>query len=114
MTNNILRRKYRVRGNIKKNNKSQRPRLVVTRSNKNIYAQIIDISGNVLGSFSTKNLAVNEKESGTLKAKKVGVELAKICLNGKIDKVVFDKGQYIYNGRVKALAQGCRETGLNF
>lgn len=114
MLNNTLRRKYRVRSNLKDNNKSNRPRIVVTRSNLNIYAQLIAIDGKVLHAFSTKNLAKEEKGSGSQKAKKVGIEFAKLCLNDKITEVIFDKGPYIYNGRVKALADGCREAGLKF
>ena len=114
MLNNTQRRKYRVRSNIKDNNKSNRPRIVVTRSNKNVYAQLIDSNGSVLKAFSTKNLDAKEKGTGTEKAKKVGVEFAKLCLKDKISEVVFDKGPYIYNGRVKAIAEGCREAGLAF
>lgn len=114
MLNNTQRRKYRVRNNIKSNNKSNRPRITVTRSNKNIYAQLIDIDGKVLKAFSTKNLDVNEKGNGTEKARKVGVEFAKLCIQDKVNEVVFDKGPYIYNGRIKAIAEGCREAGLQF
>ncbi|MBL6664649.1 MAG: 50S ribosomal protein L18 [Rickettsiales bacterium] len=114
MLNNTQRRKYRVRSNLKINNKSGRPRVVVTRSNKNIHAQLIDINGKVLKAFSTKNLDATEKGTGTEKAKKVGIEFAKLCLKDKISEVVFDKGPYIYNGRVKAIAEGCREAGLAF
>jgi len=110
MLTNSQRRKFRTRNNILVNNKSQRPRVVVTRSNKNIYAQLISIEGSVIKSYST--LCFEDKISGLEKAKKVGTEFAKLCLKDNIDSVVFDKGQYIYGGRVKALAEGCREAGL--
>jgi large subunit ribosomal protein L18 len=108
------RRKYRVRSNIAKNNKSNRPRIVVCRTNKNIYAQLISVEGKVLTSFSTLSFEENKKVSGMEKAKLVGVEFAKLCLKNGIKEVVFDKGAYIYNGRVKVVAEACREAGLQF
>lgn len=108
------RRKFRVRNAIIKNNKTNRPRIVVSRSNKNIYAQLIDVSGKVLHSFSTLNFEEDKKATGVEKAKLVGKEFAKSCLKGGVKEVVFDKGAYIYNGRVKALAEACREAGLQF
>ena len=104
------RRKYRTRNKIISNNKLDRSRVVVTRSNKNIYAQLIDVNGNVLKSCST--LSFEDKATGLEKAKKVGMEFAKLCIESNISSAVFDKGQYIYGGRVKALAEGCREAGL--
>ena len=112
MLKSYQRRKQRVRGEIKKNNKSSRPRIVVNRSNKNVYAQIVDINGSVLvNESSIKN---EDKVSGIDKAKIVGQKLAKKCLEANIISVVFDKGAYNYNGRVKALADACRENGLKF
>lgn len=108
------RRKFRVRNKIVKNNKTNRPRIVVSRSNKNIYAQLIDVAGKVLSSFSTLNFEENKKISGVEKAKLVGAEFAKNCLKTGVKEVVFDKGAYIYSGRVKALAEACREAGLQF
>jgi len=108
------RRKLRVRNSIVKNNKSNRPRIVVTRSNKNIHAQLIDVAGKVLASFSTLNFEEDKKISGIEKATLVGKEFAKICLKNGAKAVVFDKGAYIYNGRVKALAEACRAEGLQF
>lgn len=108
------RRKQRVRNSIAKNNKSNRPRIVVTRSNKNIYAQLIDVEGKVLKSFSTINFSEKKKASGIEQATLVGKEFAKLCLADGVKEVVFDKGGYIYNGRVKAIAQACREAGLQF
>jgi len=112
MLNTNQRRKLRVRNNIKNNNKGQRARIVVTRSNKNIYAQIIDIYGNVVLQESSAN--INDKKTGIEKAKIVGQNLAKRCADFKIDTLVFDKGAYKYIGRVEALANACRESGLKF
>lgn len=108
------RRKFRVRNKIIQSNKSNRPRIVVSRSNQNIYAQLINVEGKVLFSFSTLNFAEGKKATGLEKAKLVGQEFAKLCVKGGIKEVVFDKGAYIYNGRVKALAEACREAGLQF
>ncbi len=108
------RRKFRTRNNIIKNNKSNRPRIVVSRSNKNIYAQLIDCEGKVVVSYSTLVIKESKKVSGIEKAKSVGTEFAKLCLKNNIKEVVFDKGSYIYNGRVKAIAEACREGGLQF
>lgn len=114
MLTNYERRKYRVKSNIVKRNKSLRPRIVVSRSNKNFYAQLISVDGKVLHSYSTLTLDESKKVSGMEKAKLVGKAFAEICLKGGVTKVVFDKGAYIYNGRVKALAESCREAGLSF
>lgn len=114
MLTNYERRKFRVRNSIARNNKEERPRIVVTRSNKNIYAQLINGEGKVLAAFSTLSSEESKKASGIEKAKLVGKEFAKICVKSGITKVVFDKGAYIYNGRVKVLADACREAGLQF
>lgn len=88
------------------------PRLSVFRSNKHIYAQIIDDSAGVtIVSASDKELKGKNK---TEKAKEVGVSLAKSAKDKKISKVVFDRGGFIFAGRVKALADGAREGGLTF
>lgn len=90
----------------------ERPRLSIFRSNKNISAQIIDdTKGETNISVSSANVkGANPME----KAKAVGTEVAKIAKNKKIEKVVFDRGGYIYTGKVKALAEGAREGGLDF
>jgi large subunit ribosomal protein L18 len=95
-----------------------RPRLVVFRSLQHIYAQVInDDTGNTLASAST----LSEELEATLKGKKkaeqaslVGELIAKKCVDAKIDKVVFDRGGFIYHGRVQALAEGARKGGLQF
>ena len=88
------------------------PRLSVYRSNRAIAGQIIDDSKQVtlLGMQQTVEMKGNKTE----KAKALGVALAKAALSKKIKKVVFDKGSYRYHGRVKALAEGAREGGLEF
>lgn len=112
MLKTFERRKLRVRKSLKDNNKSGRNRIVVTRSNKNIYAQIVDVSGKVLAQESS--LKLEDKISGVEKAKIIGKKLAQKCKDLKIQDFVFDKGSYNYNGRVKALAEACRENGLKF
>jgi large subunit ribosomal protein L18 len=114
MLTNYQRRKYRVRNGIVKNNRSSRPRLVVFRSNKNTYAQLIDDNGLVLKSFSTLNLEKGKKANGIEKAKLVGQGLANACLSSSIKNVVFDRGAFSYQGRIKALAEACRQAGLEF
>jgi len=107
-------RKARVRSKIRR--LGNRPRLSVFRSNKHIYAQIIDDKrGITLISLSDKNIKIGEKEEGNTKAAfMVGEELAKKALNKKVSKVIFDRGSYRYHGRVKALAEGARKGGLKF
>ena len=112
MLTSYQRRKIRVRNNVKKNNKSNRPRMTVNRTNKNIYAQIISIDGGVLAQSSS--ILFEEKITGVDKAKIVGKNIAELCKKANINNIVFDKGAYNYNGRVKALADACREFGLKF
>lgn len=114
MLTNHDRRKFRTRNRIAKSNKSLRPRASVHRSNANIYIQLFDHSGKVLYSFSTLNFKGSPKISGLEKAKSVGKEFAELCLKGGVTKIVFDKGAYVYGGRVKALAESCRAAGLQF
>ena len=87
------------------------PRLNVYRSNNNIYAQIIDDENGVtLASASSMKMKGNNTEI----AAKVGEAVAKEAKKAKITKVVFDRGGYLYHGRVKALADAARENGLEF
>lgn len=91
---------------------SKTPRLVVFRSLKNIYAQLVDDeNGKVITAASDMK---DEKGTKTERAKKVGTEIAKIAKEKKINSVTFDRGGYKYHGRVKALAEGAREGGLKF
>ena len=106
------RRVFRVRGN--QFSRGEKPRIAVFRSLANIYAQIIDDSTQkTLVSFSSLNL---KKAKGDKKevAKLVGLELGKLAAEKAIKEVFFDRGRYKYHGRVKALADGLREAGLNF
>ena len=90
------------------------PRLNVFRSNSNIHAQIIDdVNGKTLVSASSVELKL-ENGGNTEAAKTVGTEIAKRAKEAKIDAVVFDRGGYVYTGRVKALAEAAREAGLKF
>jgi len=95
---------------------ADRPRLNVFRSNANITAQIIDDEkGVTLVSASTREKELNIKNGGNVEAAKLlGAEIAKRAKKAKITKVVFDRGGYLYHGRVKALAEAARENGLEF
>lgn len=92
-----------------------RPRLCIFRSNKHIYAQLIDdTSGKVLlgiSSLSGKDLKDKKK---TEAANEVGKKIAVLALEKGIEEIAFDRGGYKYHGRVKALAEGAREAGLKF
>lgn len=93
----------------------ERPRLAVYRSEKNIYAQIIDdVNAVTLVSASTIEKGFDKVGSNKEAAKLVGEMIAKKALEKEITDVVFDRGGYIYHGRVEALAQGAREAGLKF
>jgi large subunit ribosomal protein L18 len=93
---------------------SARPRLNVFRSNKAIYCQLIDDSiGNTLVSASSLDIE-NCKGSNIEGAKQVGALIGKKAVEKGITQVVFDRGGYIYHGRVKALAEAAREAGLQF
>ena len=91
------------------------PRLNVFRSAKHIYAQLIDdVNGVTLASASTMDKEFEGAGGNTEAARKVGQMIAKRALDKDIKDVVFDRGGYIYHGRVKELAEGARENGLNF
>ena len=111
----ILKRNI-LRGRIKGTN--ERPRLSIYRSNDNIYAQIIDdTTSRTLVACSTLDRAIKLKnQSGrTCQASKLmGKKLAELSLKKNITKIVFDRGPYLYHGRVKALADGARAGGLQF
>lgn len=95
---------------------NERPRLNVFRSSKHIYAQLIDDENGVtLVSSSTVDKALNLEKSGDVDAaKQVGELIGQRALEKGIDTVVFDRGGYLYHGRIKALAEGAREAGLKF
>ncbi len=112
MLNKRKKRHRRIRGKVK--GTSQRPRLFVFRSNQHIYAQLIDDQKEkTLLSLSDLDLKSSQK-SKKEKASEVGKLMAEEALKKKIKKVVFDRGGYKYHGRVKALAEGAREKGLEF
>ncbi len=96
----------------------ERPRLNVFRSSKHIYAQIIDDTQmNTIVSSSTLDKQLSDKLEGLTKkeaAELVGKDIAEKAKEAGVEKVVFDRGGYLYHGRVKALAEGAREIGLKF
>ena len=108
-----IKRHRRVRAKI--SGTPERPRLNVFRSEKNIYAQIIDdVSGNTLCAASSVEKDFEGSGSNKEGARKVGVLIAQRALEKGIDTVVFDRGGYVYHGRVQELADGAREGGLKF
>lgn len=101
--------KYRIRKKIA--GSASRPRLTVYKSNKSIYCQLIDDDkGNTLCAASSKGLNSVKVEQ----AKEVGKLIAQKAIGININSIVFDRNGYVYHGRVKALAEGAREGGLNF
>ena len=117
MDTKVLRRqkiRYRVRRKI--SGIGNKPRLNVFRSNKDIYVQLIDdVNGVTLAAASSREKdIVAQKVPKTEKSKLVGQSLAKKALALGITDVTFDRGGYLYHGRVKAVAEGAREGGLKF
>ena len=113
-SNNVarLRRHARIRKTL--SGTKDVPRLDVFRSNTNIFAQVIDDeAGKTLASSSSVALSI-KNGSNVEAAKLVGKDIAEKCNKLKIKKVVFDRGGYLYHGRVKALAEAARENGLEF
>ena len=108
-----MHRHVRVRGKI--SGTPERPRLNVFRSNANIYAQIIDdVNGVTLASANTLEKEFEGFTGNCEGAKKVGAVLAERAKEKGIEEVVFDRGGYVYHGRIAALADGAREAGLKF
>ncbi len=118
------RRKFRTRNKIRRVNidrvgvRVTRPRLSVYRSGKQIYAQVIcDLQGKTLAAASTLEASLKEKlKTGANKeaANEVGKLVAQRAKKAGVSKIVFDRGRYLYHGRVKALADGARDGGLEF
>jgi large subunit ribosomal protein L18 len=109
-------RRLRIRRSIrtKISGTTVKPRLSVFRSNKEIYAQLIDDEkGTTIASASSQELK-SEKGTKTELSKAVGQKLAEKAKSNGIQEVTFDRGGYLYHGRVKALAEGAREGGLKF
>jgi large subunit ribosomal protein L18 len=113
-SNNVarLRRHARIRKNV--TGTKEVPRLDIYRSNKGIYAQVIDdVTGTTLASSSSASLKLTN--GGNVEAAKlVGKDIAEKCKKAKIKNVVFDRGGFAYHGRVEALANAARESGLEF
>ena len=111
---NVARKRRHARVRSKISGTKETPRLNVFRSNNGIYVQVIDnTTGNTLVSSSTAELKI--KNGGNIEAAKlVGADIAKKCKSAKIESVVFDRGGYLYHGRVAALAEAARENGLEF
>lgn len=114
MVNKLYKRtriKYRIRKKV--SGTASKPRLSVFRSNKQIYCQIIDdVNGVTLASASSKGLSVSGNK--TVIANEVGKLIASKAAGAGIQTVVFDRGGYLFHGRVKSLAEGAREGGLIF
>ena len=114
MTTKKVERRIKIKFRIRKsvNGTAERPRLSVFRSNKQIYAQIInDLTGNTLVSASSRGMETMPKKE---QAAKVGELVAKKALEAGITQVVFDRNGYLYHGRVQELADGARKGGLKF
>jgi large subunit ribosomal protein L18 len=117
MATSAERRKFRVRYKVKKSSKGK-PRLCVFRSNNNIHAQVIDdTKGITIAAASTLDKELKGKlksPSNKEAAAAVGKLVAKRTLEAKVSEVVFDRGEFLYHGRVKSLADAAREAGLKF
>ena len=117
MTKELARKRRKMRIRKKISGTAARPRLVIFRSNLHIYAQLVDdLAGATLASASTQELA---KAGEAVKANKegavqVGKQIAAKAKEKNIESVVFDRNGYIYHGRIKALADSARESGLKF
>lgn len=113
---NATRKKRHARVRTKISGTAARPRLNVFRSNKHIYAQLIDDANAVtIASASTMDKDFNhDSKADTAAAAKVGEMIAKKAVEKNVKSVVFDRGGYLFHGRVKALADAARENGLEF
>ena len=112
-----IERRQRIKYRIKKtvSGTAQKPRLAVFRSNSEIYAQIVDdTKGVTLVAASSRDKDLKATGTKTEKAKQVGEAIAKKALAAGIETISFDRGGYLYHGRVKSLAEGAREGGLKF
>jgi len=115
-TRNAARKKRHGRVRSRVTGTAERPRLNVFRSNKHIYAQLIDdLNGVTIASASTQDKELSLEATSNIEAAgKVGELLAKRAQDKDVETVVFDRGGYLYHGRVKALAEAAREAGLKF
>jgi large subunit ribosomal protein L18 len=111
-------RRIRIKNRIRKvvSGTEARPRLTVFRSNKEIYAQIVDdVTGKTISAASSRDKDISSaKANKTEKATLVGKAIAEKAIKAGVDTIAFDRGGYLYHGRVKSLAEGAREAGLKF
>jgi large subunit ribosomal protein L18 len=110
-------RRFRIRKGIRKkiNGTADRPRLSVFKSNRGLYAQIInDQEGHTLVAASTLEIKGAKENSNIEDSKKLGALIAEKAKSSGIETVVFDRGGYLYHGKVKAMAESAREGGLKF
>jgi len=110
-------RRARIKNRIRKvvSGTEARPRLAVFRSNKEIYAQIVDdVTGKTLASASSRDKVIKAKGTKSEIAAEVGKAIGEKALKAGINTISFDRGGYLYHGRVKSLADGAREAGLKF
>ncbi|GGD88299.1 50S ribosomal protein L18 [Planktosalinus lacus] len=111
-------RRTRIRFRVRKtiSGSEQRPRLAVFRSNKEIYAQLIDdLSGKTITAASSRDKDIDVSKASKVEAAKlVGKALAEKAIKAGVETISFDRGGYLYHGRIKSLAEGAREGGLKF
>lgn len=111
-------RRQRIKNRIRKvvSGTDSKPRLSVFRSNKEIYAQIVDdVTGNTISAASSRDKDISSaKGNKTEIASLVGKSVAEKALKAGVETISFDRGGYLYHGRVKSLAEGAREAGLKF
>lgn len=110
---NRIKRRYRVRNKV--SGTAEKPRLAVFRSANHIYAQLIDdVAGKTLAAASSLDKGFEGNGGNKEGAKKVGLAIAEAAKKANISEVVFDRGGFVYHGRVQELAEGAREGGLKF
>jgi large subunit ribosomal protein L18 len=115
MTKNEARQRRKIRIRKKISGTAERPRLVIFRSNLHMYAQVVDdLTGATLAATSTLVLSKEKVSCNKAGAEAVGKEIARLAKEKSIEKVVFDRNGYLYHGRIKAVADGAREGGLEF
>mmetsp|Transcript_8640 Transcript_8640/g.10144 ORF Transcript_8640/g.10144 Transcript_8640/m.10144 type:complete len:118 (+) Transcript_8640:789-1142(+) len=110
-------RRLRIKNRIRKvvSGTAERPRLSVFRSNKEIYAQVIDdVNGKTIAAASSRDKDIDNKVSKSEVAALVGKSVAEKAKSAGVETISFDRGGYLYHGRVKSLAEGAREGGLKF
>ena len=109
MTKNEARQRRKIRIRKKISGTAERPRLVIFRSNLHMYAQVVDDTSTLVLSKGGEKVSCNKAG-----AEAVGKEIARLAKEKSIEKVVFDRNGYLYHGKIKAVADGAREGGLEF